>query len=225
MEPWLLLLAAAFGVTILGRNQYGGLIFGDQSQQPAPSDQPVQAFPDQSGGWLVNLPDISSLFTGPTVMDISQDGINFIKAEEGYGHGGNAYQDSAGKWTIGYGHKIVPGEIYYPYGNVKWISEPDAAALFAQDVEARGADYVRGFVSVPLNQNQFDALTSLVYNIGSGNFSTSTLLTKLNLQDYAGAAQQFPRWVYAGGKKDPVLIGRRNREMAYFLGNAGVPIA
>jgi len=126
------------------------------------------------------------------------------------------YKDSAGFWTIGYGHKIVPGDIYYPYGDVKEITEPQAAALLEQDMnEARG--YVSMFVKVPLTQNQKDALTDLVYNIGAGNFSSSTLLKKLNAGDYAGAAAEFPRWNKSGGQVLPGLVSRRADEQALFM--------
>lgn len=72
-------------------------------------------------------------------------------------------------------------------------------------------------VKVPLTQNQYDALVSLVFNIGRGSFARSSLLKKLNAGDMTGAAQEFPRWVYAKGKKLPGLITRRNDEMELFL--------
>lgn len=207
-------MLAALGIPVLFKQD----TYGQPIVENAPDNSGVQ-YVQTNDGWIVNLPPIQMQQTqGPQYMDISENGRNFIKNEEGYGHNGNVYQDSAGKWTIGYGHKVVPGEPYYPYGTVRWIDLPTASYLFNEDVEARGADFVRGYVGVPLTQPQFDALTSFVYNIGSGNFLTSTLLRKLNLRDYQGAANEFPRWIYAGGKKDPVLIARRRREQQYFLG-------
>jgi lysozyme len=72
-------------------------------------------------------------------------------------------------------------------------------------------------VHVPLTQNQFDALVSFVFNLGVGNFRTSTLLKKLNAGDNDGAAQEFGRWIHAGGKALPGLVRRREAERALFL--------
>ncbi|MCY1305462.1 Lysozyme RrrD [compost metagenome] len=70
---------------------------------------------------------------------------------------------------------------------------------------------------VPLSQGQFDALASFVFNLGSGNLQCSTLLRKLNAKDYAGAADEFPRWNKAGGKVLAGLTRRRAAERALFL--------
>lgn len=59
----------------------------------------------------------------------------------------------------------------------------------------------RDRATVPLTQNQFDALVSFSFNVGVGAFSKSTLLKRLNQKDYAGAKQEFRRWVYAGGRR------------------------
>ncbi|WP_312069487.1 lysozyme, partial [Acinetobacter sp.] len=76
---------------------------------------------------------------------------------------------------------------------------------------------VNNLVKVPLSQNQFDALVSLTYNIGSTAFKNSTLLKKLNAKDYAGAADQFLRWNKGGGKVLKGLVRRREAERALFL--------
>ena len=79
-------------------------------------------------------------------------------------------------------------------------------------------------VTVPLNQNQYDALTSLAYNIGTGAFQRSTLLRRLNAGDHAGAAEQFGVWVRSGGADSPGLIARRAAERRLFefpVGTAG----
>lgn len=69
-------------------------------------------------------------------------------------------------------------------------------------------------VKVKLNQNQFDALVSLAFNIGEGAFGRSTLLRMLNANNYKGAAEQFLVWKNAGGR--PILLNRRKREKALF---------
>lgn len=79
-------------------------------------------------------------------------------------------------------------------------------------------DYVTSVVKVTLNQNQFDALVSLCYNIGKAAFKNSTLLQKLNTGDYSGAAAEFDRWVYAGGVVNAGLVTRRRAEKNLFGG-------
>lgn len=88
--------------------------------------------------------------------------------------------------TIGWGHTagVKLGDKCTVQQAAQWLREDCAWA----------EREVNRLVTVPLNQNQFDALVSLVFNIGSGNFASSTLLRKLNAGDYAGAANEFPRW-------------------------------
>ena len=118
------------------------------------------------------------------------------------------------KWTIGWGHTrgVKKGDS---------ITKEEANQLFAEDVKWV-EDALDRLVKVPLNQFQYDALASLVFNIGETNFATSTLLRKLNAGDYNGAAHEFPRWIYQ--KKIPLqgLINRRKEEMDYFLQSAQI---
>jgi lysozyme len=73
-------------------------------------------------------------------------------------------------------------------------------------------------VTVPITQHQFDALVDFAFNAGRGNLLKSTLLKKINLEDFAGAAVQFGLWVYAGGVEQPGLVRRRAAEAAMFRG-------
>jgi lysozyme len=121
-----------------------------------------------------------------------------------------AYKCPADVWTIGYGHtnKVKQGDV---------ITEGEADILLALDVqEAERA--VSSYVDVDINQNQFDALVSFVYNLGAGNFKSSTLLKKLNQGDYLGAANEFHRWNKAGGKVLRGLVLRREAEANLFIG-------
>jgi lysozyme len=77
-------------------------------------------------------------------------------------------------------------------------------------------------VSVPLTQNQFDAMVSFVFNVGTGNFESSTLLHMLNLGQYNTAADQFLRWDKQAGQVLPGLLSRRQAERALFLTQEGV---
>lgn len=141
-------------------------------------------------------------------MNISANGVKLIQQFEGLRL--KAYQDAVGVWTIGYGHTgpdVTPGLV---------ISQAQADALLARDLN-RFETGVSRLVSVPLNQNQFDALLSFSYNLGLGSLQNSTLLRLLNQRDYAGAGAQFPRWNKAGGKVLPGLTRRRAAEQALFL--------
>lgn len=121
-----------------------------------------------------------------------------------------AYKCPADVWTIGYGHTraVFPGDA---------ITEKEADAFLSEDLED-AEDAVNAYVDVELNQNQFDALVSFVYNLGSGNFKSSTLLRKLNGGDYLGAANEFKRWNKAGGIVLNGLIRRRDAEANLFIG-------
>ncbi len=67
-------------------------------------------------------------------------------------------------------------------------------------------------VDVPLSQGEYDAFSSLAYNIGTSAFCSSTLVKKLNARDYEGACAEIKRWVYVGKKKTQGLINRREKE-------------
>ena len=141
-------------------------------------------------------------------MKISEHGLDLIKHFEGLRL--QAYQCSAGVWTIGYGHTsgVRPGDI---------LDEAKAGILLRQDVAASEST-VMHFVTVALNQHQFDALVSFVFNLGSGNFAASTLLKKLNAGDYSGAADEFMHWIYVKGTRVCGLIRRRQAEYSLFSG-------
>ena len=96
------------------------------------------------------------------------------------------------------------------------INKKIAQQYFEEDTNW-AVNAVNNLVKVGLNQNQFDALVSLVFNIGETNFRNSTLLRKLNAGDYEGAADEFPRWKYQNKKVLRGLVRRRAEEMELFL--------
>lgn len=161
--------------------------------------RPATSFPYE--GWMMQ----KSKTLAP-IGRISQKGIEHIKRWEGLRT--NAYKCPANVWTIGYGHTKTakPGMM---------ISHLEAEELLRKDLK-RFEDAVRRLVRVPLNQGQFDALVSFAFNVGTEAFRRSTLLRLLNEGKYNTAALQFHRWVYAGGKKLPGLIRRRNDEHGLF---------
>lgn len=161
---------------------------------------------------------LASTKTGRTIVmkayqTITEAGIKLIQRVEGLRL--SVYQDVAGKWTIGYGHLIKPNEPYYPYGSIKTISQEKATELLHSDIQD-AANSVRNRVSVPLNESQFNALVSFVFNVGDSQFSKSTLLKKLNASDYIGAANELDRWVYSDGKRYDGLVARREVEKQLF---------
>jgi len=146
-------------------------------------------------------------------MKTSPKGIALIKSAEGLRL--KAYPDPGTgglPWTIGYGSTsgVTRNMV---------ITEAQAEQMLAADL-VRFERIVERLVRVPVDQGQFDALVSFTYNVGEGNFTKSTLLRKLNAGDTAGAAEQFSRWVHAGGKVLPGLVKRRAAERGLFLGIA-----
>lgn len=148
-------------------------------------------------------------------MQTSDIGIALIKQFEGCKL--TAYPDpgtGGAPWTIGYGWtQPVDGK---PVRPGMTIDQATADRLLKTGLVSYENDVSR-LVKVKLSQGQFDALVSFTYNLGSRSLSTSTLLSKLNAGDYAGAADEFPRWNKASGKVLNGLTRRREAERALFL--------
>lgn len=168
----------------------------------------VTADAGQESGAGFQFPSASALlsFVPAVTRKLTATTLDFLRAREGFR--ANAYPD-AGGYSIGYGRflgtKPVPSQVTRLQAE-RWLSE-DAQ---------KAADAIVRLVRVPLNQNQFDALVSFVYNLGEGALSRSTLLKKLNAGDYAGAAGEFRRWVYSGGTILAGLVSRRAAERDLF---------
>ena len=136
-------------------------------------------------------------------------GIDLIKHEEGLVL--HIYNDFVGFPTIGYGHLIRKGETF-----TRDITEQEAEALLRKDL-VTAEYYVGTFLPVELTDHQFDALVSFTFTLGGGALQRSTLRQCLLRGDLMSAADEFPKWVYAGGKKSSVLIRRRQTERRLFL--------
>jgi len=118
--------------------------------------------------------------------------------------------------SIGYGHQLFGSNPFTCFLNV--ITEEEAKSFFAQDI-LTAENAVNSYVTVRINQNKFDALVSFVYNLGSGNFKTSTLLKKVNLNAPADEIRtEFNKWVNFQGIPLAGLVKRRAFEAELFAG-------
>lgn len=142
-----------------------------------------------------------------TLMTTSGDGLNLIKRYEGCRL--KAYKCPAGVWTIGYGHTrgVKDGMT---------ITQAIADQLLIEDVKP--CEKAINALGINLRQGQFNALVSFIFNLGTGNFNSSTLKKKI----VAGAADreicdEFKKWVKAGGKVMAGLIKRREEEAAMWM--------
>jgi lysozyme len=144
-------------------------------------------------------------------MRISAQGIKQLVSEEGLRL--DPYNDSTGNATVGIGHLIHFGPVTHADVNrFHGFTEEGAIALLAQDLRPR-EQFVDDAVTVALGQNEFDALVSLVFNIGTGAFASSTVLRTLNAGDRRAAADAFLLFVKGGAG----LAHRRRRERELFL--------
>lgn len=146
-------------------------------------------------------------------MELSNIGLDLIKEFEGFS--ATAYPDVIKVPTIGYGTTVYRSGVKVKLGDR--IDQNTAMEELRDHVSKKCLPVIKSLVNVPLTQNQIDALCSFIYNVGSGNFTTSTLLKKLNSGDYLGAADQLPYWNKAGGKVFPGLVKRRTAERTLFL--------
>ena len=137
-------------------------------------------------------------------MHLSSSGLDLLKKSEGFRN--RTYTDIAGVRTIGYGHRLLPGE-NYPNG----IDLPTAERILACDVVSAELAVER-LVNVPLTQGQFDALVDFVFNLGAARLASSTLLSYLNSGKSDAAAWQLLAWDHAGSREIAGLKVRREAE-------------
>lgn len=141
-------------------------------------------------------------------------GLNIIMEYEGLRL--SPYQDSRGVWTIGYGHTKGVTAMSPD------VTERQAYDLLMDDV-CDACTTVINFTNGKLNNNQFSALVSLIFNEGAAPLK-GTLGAKLAQDDYAAAAAQFDVWVYCGKEILPGLVKRRAEEKSLFLSPVSVTI-
>lgn len=142
------------------------------------------------------------------MMNISKEGLELIKKFEGCEL--KAYKDAVDVWTIGYGHTkgVVEG---------MEITAEEAESMLEEELKEY-CGYINDEVKVKLEQNQFDALVSWVYNLGPSNLRSSTMLKVINEGKYDEVPAQIKRWNRAGGKVLDGLVRRREAEALLFQG-------
>lgn len=133
--------------------------------------------------------------------------LELVKKFEGFSP--TIYLCPAGYPTIGYGHIVLPNEKF------TLLTEDEAEKLLEEDL----LKYLKAVVklSPPLPQLCIYALTSFTYNVGIAAYKASTLRRKLLKGDLESAAEEFDRWVFAGGRKLKGLIKRRQAEKNMYL--------
>jgi lysozyme len=144
---------------------------------------------------------------------ISDAGLNFVAGWEGFRP--TAYNDAAGHATIGFGHLLHTGPVT-ALDRKRHLTRAQGLKLFRQDMR-RFEDAVNRYVTVPLEQAQFDALCSFAFNVGIIGFRDSTLLRHLNNERRTAAADEFLKWNKAGGRTLEGLTRRRQAERKMFL--------
>jgi lysozyme len=165
-------------------------------------------------------------------MQIGRNGIEMLKSYEGIEDGDpntvnlDPYMDSANIWTIGYGHALfrldgsfVKGpdceeeaRAMFPGG----ITVEEAEQMLAEDSSSRCKQLDGLLDGAETTQNQYDAMLSLLFNIGSGNFAKSDVRKHHIAGDYEGAAAAFRNWNRSGGKVVRGLINRRELEISVY---------
>jgi lysozyme len=140
-------------------------------------------------------------------MKTSINGINLVKKHEGLKL--VSYKDQGGVLTIGYGHT---GPDVHQY--TVW-TQAQADEALAKDLEF-AEHAIETLVTSSVNQNQFDALVDFIYNLGAGNFQSSTLLKLINVHQYEAASQQFSHWDYCNHVENKGLLTRRIDEATLF---------
>ena len=134
--------------------------------------------------------------------------ISFVTSHEGTVN--KPYDDVAGIKTVCVGHTgkdIVPGKTY---------TKEECDNLLKKDLSDHSVKMLQ-CIKVPVNQNQYDALLSFTFNVGPANFCKSTLLKKLNKEDYTGACDELLKWNMSGGKVYAGLTKRRQDERTLCL--------
>lgn len=134
-------------------------------------------------------------------------GVELIKLFEGFKS--EPYVCAGGYLTIGYGHKLLPSDPY------KIITPEKAVQILENDLRKIERSVLK-YINVEINDDQFAALVSFTFNLGSAALQRSGLRQKINYGNYDDGAKEFLKWIYAGGRKITGLLRRRRLESELF---------
>jgi GH24 family phage-related lysozyme (muramidase) len=146
------------------------------------------------------------------MRQVTDNGLELIKRFESFSP--TIYVCSAGYETVGYGHVVLDGE---RDRFAKGISEQEAEDLLRRDAAIAERAVLR-LITVPLADNQFDALVSFTFNLDGGALQRSTLRRKVNRGEHTLVPAEFMKWIWAGGRKLKGLVRRREAEAGCYIG-------
>jgi lysozyme len=161
--------------------------------------------------WLFSKTTIGANAVNEIIQTISDSGLKMIENFEGFEAMPYPDPPGSGKFSVGYGHQIQQGEDFS-----NGVDEATAQMLLAQDVQI-AQNVIYDDIQVALSPSQFDALTSFIFNVGTGSAEKGTVLDKINAGDFSGAAATMKEYIHSGGKINNELIARREVEAAPFM--------
>jgi len=147
------------------------------------------------------------------LMNINAGGLSIITASEGFIP--TPYRCPAGVPSIGFGSTILLNGRRVTMAS-KAVTKDEGKALLRRHLDRVETD-ISQLIRISLNENEFSALCSWTYNLGSGRLQSSTLRAKLNRGERLGAANEFPKWRRANGRILRGLVIRREAERQLFL--------
>lgn len=159
---------------------------------------------------------LAFLLSYVAAREINTAGLNLIKEVEGWR--ACAYRDQVGAWTIGYGHLIIKSDgLCKPVPSTRCcITSQRGTDILKADLKI-ATNCISRIVHVPLTDNQFGALVSWTFNVGTGAASKSELVKKLNARDYNSVCGELKKYIHGGGRVIEGLVVRRRKECALFL--------
>lgn len=141
----------------------------------------------------------------------SENALEMIKKWEKFSN--KNYLCPSKRKTIGYGTRLE----YHPELKNRCITEAKAVAVLKEDLNKYAVEAIKKFIKIPLAQNQFDALCSLIYNIGRPKFAKSDLLNDLNAKNWESLKQNWSEFRIGDGQVLPGLVKRRSEELRLFF--------
>ena len=146
-----------------------------------------------------------------SIYNVSPQGVDLIKKHEKFEE--KEYIDDAGKLSIGYGTRLK----YHPELKNKKITDDIATAYLKKVLDSEVVPSIKRNVKIPLNQNQINAVASLIYNIGSAKFANSKLLKAINSKSINEIIKNWQEFRLGGGEILGGLVKRRAEEIKLFF--------